>query len=185
MEIQNFVTFGSVAGESTWGIHNTPVGSVSTYNFYLGNANQYWLFGLTGTEKNAFAKSTTEKFVVFDGIRDRMVWGLETSGVRGWTAAFTACRSWTKRHSVGWPSSMIFLTGNIGVRTGESLHGTIMPASRRDSKTGVIPSIASCFKGYFFKRGLYSDFGWTTRGLESFISPTSYFFCPNACWHLC
>ncbi|XP_026053233.1 uncharacterized protein LOC113039544 [Carassius auratus] len=37
--------------------------------------------------------------------------------------------------------------GRIGGRTGESLHGTIIPSLNSDSNTGFIPRIASSFRG--------------------------------------
>jgi len=123
--------------------------------------------------KKVFAKSTTEKCVVSGGINNNMVYGLDTSGACWYTAAFTAFRSYTNLHSVGRPSSQIFLTGKIGVRTGES-HCTITPDFSNGSNTGVMPFIASFFKEYCFKHGLYSDLGHTTKGSAPFMSPTLY-----------
>lgn len=77
-----------------------------------------------------------------------MVYGLGTFGARATTAAFTACKSCTNLHSSGWPTSRIFFTGNIGVFTGESAHGIIIPRSSSDSNTGVMPSNASRLTGY-------------------------------------
>jgi len=67
-----------------------------------------------------------------------------------------------------------FLTGNKGVRIGKSLHGTITPAVLRDSKNGVMPSMASCLSGYWALQGLKSDFGVMTTGSQSLMRPTSY-----------
>ena len=69
--------------------------------------------GWTGTEKKALAKSTTEKYVVSGGMNDNMLYGLDTSGARWYTAAFTAFRSCTNLHSINWPPSQIVLTEKI------------------------------------------------------------------------
>lgn len=44
----------------------------------------------------------------------------------------------------------------------------------RESKTGVMSSMASCLSGYSALHGLKSDFGMITTGSQSLMRPTSY-----------
>ena len=97
-------------------------------------------------------------------------------GVLGCTASFTFFKSCTKRHAASCPSTGAFLTGNIGVLHGELGHRIITPASNRELKTGVIPSIASWRNLYWGCLGLYVDLGVTTRGSTFCMQPTSYLF---------
>lgn len=60
------------------------------------------------------------------------------------------------------------------MRTGDLSRGIVTPAALRDSKTGVMPSMASCLSGYWALQGLKSDFGVMTTGSQSLMRPTSY-----------
>ena len=62
----------------------------------------------------------------------------------------------------------IFPPLKVGMRNCECWHGMITPAFRNDSKTGVMPLMASVFNGYCCWQGMKSD-----TGSADFIMPTS------------
>lgn len=96
-----------------------------------------------GTEKNALAKSITEKYADDGHISFKIVLGSGVIGALGITAELTACKSCTNLHS-----PLALRTGKRGVLQGESGHGTITPLSINSRITGSIPFSASGFKGY-------------------------------------
>ncbi len=65
-----------------------------------------------------------------------------------------------------------FLTGEIEVCTGDISH-SMTPAFFNNSKTGVIPSMASGLSGYCCWQGLKSDLGVITTGSAFLIKSTS------------
>ncbi len=151
------------------------------------NANQNWLFSSTGTLKKALAKSTTVKYIAFCGICDKIVYGLGTRAALAITAEFTACRSCTNRHVTGsLVLDVIFFTGKIGVRAGESWQGIITLSFRRDSKNRLYPSQCLLLQGILRLTWpvirLWSDYNWFT----TFNQPNIIFvFCPQFWRYFC
>ena len=87
--------------------------------------------------------------------------------------------------SSGWPASLIFLTRNNGVCTVEFSQGIMMAVFWKDWKTGLIPLIASGFKGYCFFTWAVVRFRGDNYRFTAFYQPHIIFaFSPNISGHL-
>lgn len=137
----------AMAWEKMVGLSQYPWGNlVKVYLFpSCVNANQYWLSGCIGIEKNALLKSTTVKCCSLAFREFSNVWGSGTHGARCITASFNVCRSWTILHPV--QGASFFYQEYWGIArwlfTLENYSSLL-----KSSITGMIPSLTSGLRGY-------------------------------------
>lgn len=95
--------------------------------------------------------------------------GLRIVGALGTKALLTTCKPWTAHQSAGCPWSLIFFTGNRGVRTREEGHGTKAPVANEELNV----SNSLWFEKILCLTGVKEDVGVIT-GSQSLIRPMSY-----------
>lgn len=125
---------------STYWIRAEDAGQDQTNYTGTVHTKQSWLLGWIGTKKKSLQRLMTEKLGAYRKMLTRIVWG--TTGKVAIISLFVILRCYTKCH--------LLLYHNFWMRKIEVLLLviTIIACFKNTSVVGLIPSLASGFKGY-------------------------------------